>query len=849
MDGPRETESGRGGQDGHGHGGPGTAKHTNRLAGESSPYLLQHAHNPVEWYPWGDEAFAEAQRRDVPVLVSIGYSTCYWCHVMERESFENEEIGKLLSELFVCIKVDREERPDVDDVYMSAAVLTRGSGGWPLNVFLEPKTRRPFWAGTYFPPEDRGGMPGLPKVARSIAEAWREKRAEVMAQAEQLGEAIGDHVASKTAPEPIDDSAVTTALAMLLKLFDHNHGGFGSAPKFPQPTYVDFLLEVRPSAGDDSTGDAIDETIRRTLTKMALGGLRDHVGGGFHRYCTDSTWTVPHFEKMLYDNAMLAYTYCRAAELTGELFYERVVHDTLAYVMREMTSPEGAFYSAQDAEVDHREGLNYLWTPAQVKEVLDAEDAAIALKVYGLELGPNFQDPHHPEDPAANVLRLADKPEKLAAGFQMDPESFLERLAAINAKLYESRKQRKQPHLDDKIVTSWNGLMIAAFARAARRFREQRYLAAASAASKYLLERHTDSSGELFRVSRGGAAKTPAFLEDFAFLAHGFVELHRALREAGAPERTPALDAACALVSRADQLFADTLGGFFDARAEQSDLFVRVATTHDGAMPSGVSVMLNTLIDLAELTGERAYTERAIRLTGALGSTIRHGPVGLINGVRGAFRLMIAGEGDSLAAIGRSAADSGAEGEEAQAVDDDIEQLRSSIAGDSVGGSGSGKAARALGAEEADRVVNAEYGTALHPVEVYAGVERVTVPKDAPAVLKLGVRIVPGFHVPAANPGPGGLSLVPFRVGIIGGSGVEVYADYPEGTSYGPAEAHLEPEDDLLVYSGEFELPVVLERTGEWRGNPIITVTFQPCNDTECLTPRTVELDVAVDRG
>jgi uncharacterized protein len=788
---------------------------TNRLARESSPYLLQHAHNPVDWYPWGDEAFAEARRRDVPILLSIGYSTCYWCHVMERESFENAEIGALLSKNFVCIKVDREERPDVDDIYMSAVVLTRGSGGWPLNVFLDPHTLKPFWAGTYFPPEPRGGMPGLPQITESIAAAWRDKREDVIAQSQRVAEAIADHLAAKAMPESLDESCVKEALTQLLKMFDRNHGGFGGAPKFPQPVFLDFLLDVRRSAGDDSTADAVDEAISRTLTKMAIGGIYDHVGGGFHRYSVDATWTVPHFEKMLYDNAQLATTYARAIEAgTDNAFFANVLRGTLDFVLREMTSGGGAFFSAQDAEVDHREGLNYLWTEAQIRAALaesagDAQnaggaggagdvrldDAALAVKVYSLDLGANFQDPHHPDEPASNVLRMHDRPERMAASLGVEPGILSERLASINARLYRVRSARKQPHLDDKVLTAWNGMMIAAFARGARVLREQRYLDAAQNAAAFLLQKHVDESGELRRVSREGPPRTAAFLEDFAFFVQGLIEVHRTLLTAGASGSTPFLDAAAALASRADQLFSDTMGGLYDTRAGQSDLFVRVATTHDGAIPCGSSVMLHNLIDLYELTDDTAYRERALRLAGGLSAHINHGPVGSINATRAVYRLLIAGAGDELAALGSSPA-------------------------------------------RETREAKAE----VFPVEVYASTERVTIPVHEPGAIKLSVRILPGYHVPAADPGPGGRNLIPFRVGLVGGSGLNVFADYPSGEAFGPSR-------DLLAYTGEFELTVVLERAGEWRGTPLISVSFQACTETECLRPQSIELDVALDRG
>ncbi|HVZ94640.1 MAG TPA: DUF255 domain-containing protein, partial [Phycisphaerales bacterium] len=399
------------------------AKTPNLLSRETSPYLLQHAHNPVPWMPWGPAAFDEARRRDVPIFLSIGYSTCYWCHVMERESFEDEAIGRALGEHFVCIKVDREERPDVDDIYMTAVQLMTRRGGWPMSVWLTPPGAKdtndtglePFYAGTYFPAEPRHGMPSLPQLVEGISEAWKSNRAQVLEQASSIADAIREQLAHRADPAPIGEKQIAQAVSQLLRLYEPNHGGFGRAPKFPQPVFLEFLLDARRAITDPAALASIDRAVRHTLDAMALGGLLDQLGGGFHRYSTDEKWLVPHFEKMLYDNAQLASIYARAYAIGKDEFDARILRRTLDYVLREMTDPEtGAFFSAQDAEVDGREGLNYLWTREELAAALGGEEAAFASWVYGLDGGPNFRDPHHHDEPARNVLFLRARPEVLS---------------------------------------------------------------------------------------------------------------------------------------------------------------------------------------------------------------------------------------------------------------------------------------------------------------------------------------------------------------------------------------------------------------------------------------------------
>jgi uncharacterized protein YyaL (SSP411 family) len=770
----------------------------NRLATQTSPYLLQHAGNPVEWWPWGPEAFAEARRRDVPILLSIGYSTCYWCHVMERESFENPSVAAVINRETLPIKLDREERPDVDDLYMAAALIVRGQGGWPLNCFLEPGTLKPFFCGTYFPAEPRGGLPGFAELVARVGEAWRTRRADLLRDADTIADAVREQAA--THPDPVDltPAVVADAVETLLRLVDRTHGGFGAAPKFPQPTLLELLLDVRPRAGDVETRDAIDSALRRTLDAMLIGGIHDHLGGGFHRYAVDQTWTVPHFEKMLYDNAQLAAVYAHAARLYGDPEYARAARRTIEYVLRELTDPTGAFLSAQDAEVDHREGLNYLWTPEQFREVLPAEDAAWAIRVYGLDSTPNFRDPHHPDDPPAFVLRLRARPEVLAGEERLTRDEFLRRLDAVNARLFAARAARKHPLTDDKIIASWNGLMIAACARAGRLLHEPRFLDAARRAADRVLELFLSPTG-LKRVARGGAVgPAEGLLEDYACLAAGLVELARL-----GPEHARYLDHAADLARRALRLFREG-DCWYDTPADAPDLFVRSSSIHDGAAPSAVSVMFHVLIDLAELTGDDALARAAIAGTRAHSGRIASSPAGAVNSVRALFRLLISRP-----------------------------EARGVLA---PGGPAPGAAVRTTPHA-------GERGGGVVPVEVYADVDRVVVTPDTPGVLRLNVKIAPGYHLIAADPGPVGSALVPFRVGVAGGSGVEVYADYPPGERLGG-----DPQGPLCYREG-FEMTVAVERAGEWKGRPMLTVTCQACSESECLSPMAVELAVALDPG
>jgi uncharacterized protein YyaL (SSP411 family) len=574
--------------------------HTNRLAQETSPYLLQHAHNPVDWYPWGDEAFAAARSQNKPIFLSVGYSTCYWCHVMERQSFENEAIAAVMNEKFINIKVDREERPDVDQLYMTAVQILTRHGGWPMSVFLFPDLR-PFYGGTYFPPEDAHGRPGFPTLLRAIDDAYRNRRSEVEQSATQIVNILQQvaQPAAPSSPITIDDRFVQALVERSMSDYEPNYGGFGSAPKFPRETLLELLLVHQQKFPDERRM----KKIVHALDAMAAGGIRDHLGGGFHRYSTDAKWLVPHFEIMLYDNAMLAWCYVEAFRQTSEPRYARIARGIFDFILRDMTSPQGAFYTALDAEVDSQEGLNYLWTAEQVRQTLTDEpgkgmgaafsdsDAKLFLTTYGLDLGPNFADPHHGTGRAdKNILHLP-------GGVGSDEDS---RLEPMRKYLLTERSKRKQPLLDTKVITSWNALMIRALAFGGMTLGEDRYTAAASKAAEYLLARHRTDDGGLYRTSRDGRPKHSGFIDDYAFLAQALLALHDASNDQRWHER------ARDVMRHAQKRFGDdTHGAFYFSEANAADLIVRQKVATDSPLPSGNAIAAMALLDLGEIHAAR----------------------------------------------------------------------------------------------------------------------------------------------------------------------------------------------------------------------------------------------------
>jgi uncharacterized protein len=593
-----------------------TAMHKNRLAQETSPYLLQHQHNPVDWYAWGPEAFEASRAQDKPIFLSVGYSTCYWCHVMERQSFENEAVAVEMNKRFINIKVDREERPDVDQLYMTAVQVLTRHGGWPMSVFLTPDLR-PFYGGTYFPPDDAHGRPGFVSVVRGIEDAYRNRKNDVEQTANQLVNILRDLSQPQMPAKAmrIDEKYVADLIERSASDYEPTYGGFGMAPKFPRETLLELLLQSQIG----NRKSQIEGMLRHTLDAMANGGIRDQLGGGFHRYSTDAKWLVPHFEIMLYDNAMLGWCYAEASRQFAEPRYAQIAREVFDFVLREMTSPEGAFYTAFDAEVDAQEGLSYLWVKDEIEQVLGAEDAKLFNRVYGVDQGPNFADPHHGTgQPDKNILYLADGALALSQAA---------RLAEMTGKLKAHRDQRKQPLLDTKIITSWNALMIRALAHGGEVLQEPRYRDAASRAAMFLLDRHRMPEGGLYRTSRDGVAKYAGFLDDYAFLVQALLALKWR-------------DKASALATTMLEKFGEAdRGGLFFTEKSATDLIVRQKTASDSPLPSGNAIAALAFIELDQPAEVRrilkAFAAQMERGAEGMSSMVdaamlyvqRHGPI------------------------------------------------------------------------------------------------------------------------------------------------------------------------------------------------------------------------------
>lgn len=583
---------------------------TNRLIHESSPYLKQHAHNPVDWHPWGEEALRRARELDRPIFLSIGYSACHWCHVMEHESFEDPEVGRLLNEHFISIKVDREERPDLDQIYMTAVQLLTRHGGWPMSVFLTPDLK-PFYGGTYFPPQDRYNLPSFKRLVVSLAHAWKERRQEIEEAARSLTENIRlwsrlEPGAAKLGPE-----LLRQALAQLRERFDPRHGGFGQAPKFPHPMDLRLLLRLWRRCNDDQAL----AMVTKTLDEMALGGIYDQLGGGFHRYSTDARWLVPHFEKMLYDNALLVPAYLEAFQATGNPFYRAVVEETLAYVLREMTSPEGPFYSTQDADSEGEEGKFFVWTRAELEQILGPEEARLFSEVYDVTDDGNWE--------GHNILHRSRPLEQEAKLLKMPEADLRRRLEQSKQRLFEARSKRVWPGRDEKVLTAWNGLMINAFAQAAQVLDRPEYAQAAVRAADFLLRVMRTPDGRLLRTTGLGAQpKLNAYLEDYAYLIDSLVSLYettfdsRWIREA--------LDLVRVLN---DQFWDEAEGGFFFTGRDHETLIARNKDPHDDATPSGNAVAVTAFLRLHKLTGDTVLLDRAVRTMELYGGLLESSPL------------------------------------------------------------------------------------------------------------------------------------------------------------------------------------------------------------------------------
>ena len=565
----------------------------NRLINETSPYLLQHANNPVEWFPWGDEAFQQARERDVPILLSVGYSSCHWCHVMERESFENEKIAALMNEKYVSIKVDREERPDVDSIYMTAVQAMSGHGGWPMTVFMTP-AGEPFYGGTYFPPEDRGGMLSFPRVLQAISDEYANNKSEIARVTSQLVGRLKQMSVTVRSLDPLTDGIFDQAFAAIAGQFDDQHGGLGLQPKFPQPMTYEFLLRYYVRTGNS---DSL-EMVETTLDKMARGGIYDQLGGGFHRYSTDTFWLVPHFEKMLYDNALLVKLYLHAHQVTGDQSYRTVVEETLEYIKREMTAPEGGFYSAQDADSEGVEGKFFIWRPEQIVKLLGDERGNVVNHHYGVTNVGNFE--------GRTILHVPHSVQETAAHFGLSENDTQEIIDESRTVLLTERANRIAPMRDDKALTVWNGLMLRAYAEAGSVLNRPDYVAVAQKSAAFLLSELRDGN-RVLRTFKDGQAKLKGYLDDYACLIDGLIALHEAdlnpiwLKEAD--------DIAQSMIN----LFWDPeTSQFFDTGSDHESLIVRPRDQSDNAVPSGISMAAEVLLKLSVITDNRDYQTKAV---------------------------------------------------------------------------------------------------------------------------------------------------------------------------------------------------------------------------------------------
>lgn len=808
----------------------------NKLITETSPYLLQHAYNPVDWMPWGEEAFELARERGVPIFLSIGYSTCYWCHVMERESFEDAATAAVLNEQYVAVKVDREQRPDVDDLYMAAVqILTRG-GGWPMSVWLTPPGARgeedaglkPFYAGTYFPPEPAYNRPSFTQVLEGITRAWREDRGQVLGQADQLALAVREHFNESVDAEGvrIDEREIGLSVETLLRIFDSANGGFGGAPKFPQPHYARFLLATVDEIEQDDAKDKAEHAIRHTLDKMACGGIHDHLGGGFHRYSVDEKWIVPHFEKMLYDNGLLLSAYADAFVRWRDPMDARVLGRTRAWIEREMTADlgggtTGPFYAALDAEVDRREGLNYLWTQEEidaliVADEIEQDDATFVSRVLGVQAGVNFQDPHHPDEPGRTVLCMPNRPDKLAAMLGIETDAFLQRLDEASDALLRVRDRRKQPHRDEKILASWNGLAIAGLADSAASIGDKRALELALCAADWVIEHMRGDHGLFARsavIEEDGAvrvADAPLMLEDQANMVQGLLSLDRAARLLN-QERPELRETAVSVVRKVMERFVEEQGSgiVYDVAPDQDLRFARTRATYDGATPSAVGSYLNVLVELFEITRDRSWLDHAVDVLRGVSGALKGSPISMLESVRALFRLL--------------------------QHDGSLPDKLGSI--EARGGSAA--------AEDS-------------PVTILSAPGKVEAGADGSVRVPIRIEIDEGYHINAADVGEVGeaMGLMRLRADVRADDVVwEAALEMPVAEEYsGGAFSEDGGEKPVVnVYSGIVEGVLVLDgsRLGVEAegGRPFVTVTYQACSDTACFEPMTVSLDIAFAPG
>jgi uncharacterized protein len=600
-----------------GHDAENRKKTPNRLISEKSPYLLQHAYNPVNWYPWGTEAFEAAQKENKPVFLSIGYSTCHWCHVMERESFEDNEVAALMNEAFISIKVDREERPDIDTVYMKICQIMTGSGGWPLTIIMTPG-KKPFFAGTYLPKESRFGRAGMLDLVPRTKEMWASRNNDLIKLSDEITAAL-QHEESARPGDALDEAELQAAYEELGTRFDEQNGGFGTAPKFPTPQNLIFLLKYWKRKKEPRALAMVEQTLR----SMRLGGIYDHMGYGFHRYSTDAKWLVPHFEKMLYDQALLTMAYTDAYLATKKEEYRETASEVLDYVLRDMSSPEGGFYSAEDADSEGEEGKFYVWSHEEIYALLGPSDADLFMKVFNIEADGNFIDQVANERPGTNILHLGKVLEQTAGDLNIPEQDLHDRMSAALRKLFTVREKRVHPHKDDKVLTDWNGLMISALSRAAWSFNRPDYAEAAEKAAVFVLDRMRNPEGRLFHRYRDGEASLPAHIDDYAFFISALIDLYEAVFDSRYLEK--------ALEFNRDfiiHFWDERQGGFYFTADDSEEILVRGKEIYDAAIPSGNSIAMLNLLRLGRLTGDPDYEEKAGRLGSAFADTVRAYPAG-----------------------------------------------------------------------------------------------------------------------------------------------------------------------------------------------------------------------------
>lgn len=860
----------------------GTWKWTNALVHETSPYLLLHVHNPVEWYPWGPEALERAKAENKPIFLSVGYSTCYWCHVMERKVFSNPEIAGLMNRWFVNIKVDREERPDIDEIYMTATQIMTQHGGWPNSVFLTPDLL-PFFAGTYFPPEDIAGRPGFQRILRGVHDAWLNQRKLVIDRAKQITAVIRQATSEgivNTGETPVDRQLISSAAAYLTERYSADYGGFGDAPKFPSPTNLEFLLSeyqrraetpirvdsIFASDLDDGqlprglrlalenadlslsenvivsvkskgsewlitdmvnkqvypvknvqgelkiykTAEGLLEMISHTLNMMAYGGLYDQIGGGFHRYAVDAKWLVPHFEKMLYDNAQLAKVYLQTYQLTMEPLYRTIAEEIFEFVFREMTSTEGGFYSAIDAEVDAEEGKYYVWTKPEIQKILGKRKAKLFTKVYGVDNGPNFEGETNVlylPAPIANAAKAEKKSEDIIRG-QLEP---------LKAKLLAAREKRKRPLLDTKVITSWNGLMIDALAYGYEVLGNPRYRGAAQKAAEFILEHLRRSDGQLMRTYKDSIAKYDGYLDDYAFLVRGVLGLYRATGD----DRW--LKEAQSLNDTMIRLFWDNDGGgFYFTLANQEYLVVRTKNPYDSALPSGNAVAINNLLTLTRLTDDNDYLDKAEKSLRSFASVMAQSP--------GGFMHMILTANNYLSTDWIESAES----REKQHADLAV-KLKAE------GGINPLSSPKAL----SGKAIGLPAGNDVVKISVSALSKKQTILKSPFDVL-VQLEIDEGWHI-NANPASDDF-LIPTTVSVSPDTSVEVLSIvYPKGKQLDFSFN----DQPVSVYEGLLEIQMQLQlKPGVSREDafPVnLNLEYQACDDQRCLPPSTDTIELTLN--